>query len=51
MHAVTNAAGTATCTGPCPVISVLLGLGYTATYTGSAVMEPATATAGLIRIR
>nr|WP_329286906.1 IPT/TIG domain-containing protein [Streptomyces sp. NBC_00691] len=48
--AVTNAVGTATCTGPCPVISVLLGLGYTATYTGSAVLEPATATASLIRI-
>ncbi|MEU9048669.1 MULTISPECIES: IPT/TIG domain-containing protein [unclassified Kitasatospora] len=48
--ATTDAAGTATCTGPCPVVTVLLNLGYTATYNGSPTQEAATATAGLIRI-
>nr|WP_223243502.1 YncE family protein [Streptomyces sp. CBMA123] len=48
--ATTNAAGTATCTGPCPVVTVLLNLGYTATYSGSPALEAASATAGLIRI-
>lgn len=48
--ATTNAAGTATCTGACPVLTVLLNLGYTATYSGTPALEPATATAGLISI-
>ncbi|MFJ6252484.1 MULTISPECIES: IPT/TIG domain-containing protein [unclassified Streptomyces] len=48
--ATTNAAGTATCTGPCPVTAVLLNLGYTATYAGSPTLEPTSVTAGLIRI-
>ncbi|SEE23539.1 40-residue YVTN family beta-propeller repeat-containing protein [Streptomyces misionensis] len=48
--AITNAAGTASCTGPCPVAAVLLNLGYTATYAGDPAHEAATATAGLIRI-
>ncbi|MFF6842335.1 IPT/TIG domain-containing protein [Streptomyces tanashiensis] len=47
--ATTNPAGIATCTGPCPVIAVLLNLGYTASYNGAPALEPATATAGLIR--
>jgi YVTN family beta-propeller protein len=47
--ATTNAAGVATCAGLCPVVAVLLHLGYTATYNGTPALEPATATAGLIR--
>ncbi|MFJ8039381.1 IPT/TIG domain-containing protein [Kitasatospora sp. NPDC096147] len=47
---VTDANGTARCTGLVPVLTVLLHLGYTATYAGGPALEPASATAGLIRL-
>jgi hypothetical protein len=46
--ATTNANGTATCNATVSVLSIVLALGYTATYAGNSDYGPSTATAGLI---
>ncbi|MGW2400674.1 YVTN family beta-propeller repeat protein [Kitasatospora sp. NPDC001664] len=48
--AVTNAHGTATCSGLVPLLTVVLAGGYQATFAGTPALKPATARAGLIRL-
>jgi hypothetical protein len=49
-HATTDSTGTATCSGPCPVLAALLNLHYTAAFAGTPALAPATATGPLIQI-
>lgn len=46
--AVTNAQGVASCSGTASVLQIVLGLGYTAQYAGSASYLPSTGKASLI---
>jgi hypothetical protein len=46
--AVTNASGTASCNATVSLLSIVLSLGYTATFAGNSSFGPSTATASLI---
>jgi hypothetical protein len=46
--AVTAPNGTASCSGTAKILSIVLRLGYTASYGGNSAFRPSTATAGLV---